>query len=445
MKKFQRRWRLFSWFISAFFQKHKLFLIFGFLAGILLFLGILKLATTVSLPFEFQKTKKVAIVGNFTPADLPPEILDLISLGLTSLSPAGEASPSLALKWEIKDNGKTYLFHLKDSVFWQDGSKFSASDVNYNLKDVKIEALDNLNLKVTLKEPFSPLPTIFARPLFKKGLIGLGRYKINRLKLKGDQVEFLSLSSVADNLPPLEFKFYPNEQTAVTAFKLGEVSILEKIENIQEFNHDKNILVNKAVYYNFNIVAFYNNHLPFFQSKANRQALSYAIPNLKEEKTLSPLNPNSWAYYPKVKDYTYNFNLAEQLFEKPSATSSSKLTISTFPSFLNLAQAIAKSWTELGLKVNVKIENSFPTNFDVLLASQEIPADPDQYHLWHSTQTTNITGFSNPRVDKLLEDGRKTLDREERLKIYQDFQKYLMEEAPAAFLFHPTLYTVERI
>lgn len=443
MKKLQRRFRLLIWFIRAYLQKHKLFLFFGFLAGLGLFLGVIKLASTLSLPIELKKTKKIAVVGSFTPSALPSNILNLISLGLTTLNPAGEASPSLAKRWDIRDNGKTYIFHLKDHVFWQDGTEFKAADVNYNLKDVKIEAIDDQTLKVNLKDTFSPLPSLFSRPIFKRGLVGLGLYKINRLILKGDRVEFISLLSVADNLPSLEFKFYPSEETAITAFKLGEVNTLEKIEDIQEFAKSKNITKTRSIFFNFNIVVFYNTRLPLLQSKTNRQALSYAIPNLNEEKSYGPINPASWAYFPKVKEYSYDFELAKQLFEKPATPSS--ITISTFPSFLKIAQTIAQSWSKLDLKVNVKVENSLPANFDILLVSQEIPADPDQYHLWHSTQETNISGLANPRIDKLLEDGRKTLEKKTRLEIYQDFQKYLLEEAPATFLYHPTLYTIERI
>ena len=78
------------------------------------------------------------------------------------------------------------------------------------------------------------------------------------------------------------------------------------------------------------------------------------------------------------------------------------------------------------------------------MASQEIPADPDQYTLWHSTQSTNITGYNSPKIDKLLEDGRKISDKEERKAIYLDFQRFLVEDTPAAFLFHPTVYTIIR-
>ena len=48
------------------------------------------------------------------------------------------------------------------------------------------------------------------------------------------------------------------------------------------------------------------------------------------------------------------------------------------------------------------------------------------------------------KIDKLLESGRKESDQEKREKIYFDFQRYLVEDAPAVFLFHPTTYTISR-
>jgi len=75
----------------------------------------------------------------------------------------------------------------------------------------------------------------------------------------------------------------------------------------------------------------------------------------------------------------------------------------------------------------------------------EIPKDVDQYPLWHSTQSdTNMSKFSNFRIDKLLEEGRVELDTDERRKIYLDFQRFLLEEAPAAFLYHPRYYSITR-
>lgn len=450
MKKIIRRLRLYLWFFQAFIQRHRFLLFLGFLFGFLFFLVLVKLAANFSIPLSITQTKKIAVIGAFSPSNLPSNIQNYLSLGLTSIDKNGKILPSLATKWEIKDEGKTYLFYLKDNVFWHDGTKFNAADVNYNLKDVKIESLGNQIIKISLKEPFSPLLALVSRPIFKKGLIGLGPYKLKRLSLKDGHLDLILLEGArridGQNLTPLAFKFYASESLAMTAFKLGEVNLLEKINQVDEFKSAKNVKITSYVYQNFNIMLFYNTRLPFLQEKTNRQALSYAIPFLSQDQSFGPLNPNSWAYNSKVKNYASDFEQAKELFGKDnSSTSSSSLTIATFPSFINLAQIISASWQKLGLKTQIKVENALPMEFDVLIASQEIPVDPDQYQLWHSTQATNITGLSNPRIDKLLEDGRKTLEEDKRIKIYQDFQKYLLEEAPAAFLFHPKLYTVERI
>jgi len=115
---------------------------------------------------------------------------------------------------------------------------------------------------------------------------------------------------------------------------------------------------------------------------------------------------------------------------------------------LPIAEDIKNSWKDiLGINVSITIENQIDLdNFDALLTYGAITQDPDQYLFWHSTQTnTNITKLNNSRIDKLLEQGRQTSDQIERKQIYQDFQRYLLEESPAIFLSYPTVYTVSRL
>ena len=77
-----------------------------------------------------------------------------------------------------------------------------------------------------------------------------------------------------------------------------------------------------------------------------------------------------------------------------------------------------------------------PQNFQALLFSQNLPSDPDQYALWHSTQElTNLSKYASPRVDRDLEDGRKNNDMEQRKQRYLDFQKVLNDDTPATFLY----------
>jgi peptide/nickel transport system substrate-binding protein len=73
-----------------------------------------------------------------------------------------------------------------------------------------------------------------------------------------------------------------------------------------------------------------------------------------------------------------------------------------------------------------------------------MPKDPDQYMLWHSSQQNNISNYKNLRIDKLLEDGRQTQDQDQRVKLYEDFQKYLLDDPPATFLYFPYVYDIKR-
>jgi len=56
----------------------------------------------------------------------------------------------------------------------------------------------------------------------------------------------------------------------------------------------------------------------------------------------------------------------------------------------------------------------------------------------------NITNYQSPKLDKLLEDGRKLTDQNERQAVYFDFQKTLVEDTPVIFLYHPTVYTISK-
>ena len=445
MKRVVSKGRILFWLTSTFFSRYRKHLLSGFIGGVFIFLLTIKISPLIALLFPSKQV--IGIVGSYTPTTLPLSIQNLISLGLTKTNLMGETLPSLAVSWETKEE-KVYLFRLREDVFWHDGERFTAQDINYNLKGTEIELLDQFTIEFRLKEPFSPLPLLLSQPIFKKGLIGAGTYEVSRLKLNAGRIGLISLTPTVQNkgLPKLTFKFYPTESAAVTAFKLGEVDILQDLSDEYNFSSWKNIEIEKEVLSNQIVTIFYNLSSSLLSEKAFRQALNFAIPDLDEEKASGPISPNSWAFSEKVKIYEFNLEKGKELLkEKDSATNAANLTLSTFPSFLSLAQKIANSWEELGVETIVRVENTIPEDFEALLTIQPIPLDPDQYPLWHSTQErTNISNFRDPKIDKLLEDGRKTFKKEERKLIYADFQKYLVDEAPAVFLYYPTVYTISR-
>ena len=115
-----------------------------------------------------------------------------------------------------------------------------------------------------------------------------------------------------------------------------------------------------------------------------------------------------------------------------------------------MAKQIASVWREK-LDIEVKVEpiatNDIvpriiePRDFEVLLFGQEVGRDPDRYVLWHSAQKNppglNFSGFDQVRADRALEEGRNELDNEKRIIHYNEFQKVVVDQVPAVFLYHP--------
>lgn len=434
----RRRFRLFLWFFKAFLRKYFKVIIFGLILGTAVFFFYSYFAHLLPWP---KKTIRVGLVGRYTPSDLPLSVLEKISRGLVKINLEGSPVPDLAEKWEVNDGGKVYTFHLKKGLTWQNGTPLKAGEIHYDLKDVGLTAKNDSVLEFRLKEPFSPFPTILAQPIFKKGFLGVGEYKVTSIQSTGNFIQSIKL----ENEDVLVFKFYPTEKAALLGFKLGEVDELRAIIDPSELTNWPGIRITREIGYDQFVAVFYNMTDPQLSTKPLRLALTYAIEKpLDKTRALCSLNPNSWAYNSEVKSYDYNLQKAKEFLEE-SKLKEVNLELTTTFSQLPVAEKIKDSWEELGVKTTVKVVSVFPETFQAFLASQEIPDDPDQYTLWHSTQKrTNITGYDNPRVDKLLEDARKTLNKKERLAYYLDFQRFLVEDAPAAFLFHPTVYTITR-
>ncbi|HRN70225.1 MAG TPA: hypothetical protein PLS49_03485, partial [Candidatus Woesebacteria bacterium] len=147
------------------------------------------------------------------------------------------------------------------------------------------------------------------------------------------------------------------------------------------------------------------------------------------------------------KRFQYNPNTSSRIIERYTESSSAaNLRISTYYDYLSLADKVKDNLSAAGLHIDVEVlTGNLPNNFTLLLAQMTLSKDPDQYFFWHSTQKgTNITSYKNVRVDKALEDGRATFNLENRKEIYTDFQRVLVEDMPAYFLYYPYSYTIKR-
>ncbi len=442
---FMRNLRYYYKFLIAFISRFKGILLIGLVAGI-----IISLSLKFIYPFFSSRSQeRIGVIGKYSTANLPHSILSLISGGLTETETTGLIKPQLASSWSAGDDGKTWTFRLKDGVKWQDGKEITSDDLVYTFSDVAVEKPDRKTIVFRLKSSFSPFPGIASKPIFKRGFLGFGPWKVAKITVSGSFVQRITL--VNDQKQKKTFIFYPTEERAKLGFKLGQVNKLEGIFNPSPIDSWKTINATNSPNKDEVVAIFFNTspNSRLLSEKTIRQALSYAInkDKLGSTRAVSPISPLSWAYNPQVKPYDYNPDKAKEIIGGLPKELKQDLSIRlvTTPILLNQAEKIAKDWESVGMDVILQVTSVIPSDFDAYLAIFDIPKDPDQYAIWHSSQvSTNISRYLNPRIDKLLEDGRTELDQETRKNIYIDFQRFLVEDSPAIFLYHPTSYTIER-
>ena len=433
-------------FTQTFLKRHFNQIILSVLVGFFITLFLLQIYPLLSV-FLTRKHQTVGMVGLYSVANLPLSVRQKISFGLMNLLPNGETTPAAALSWDVVNN-LIYTYKIKPNLYWHNGKKFLAGDVNYKIKDANITVIDDYTLRIELKEPYSPLNGYLSQPLLLDHLNGLGNYKIVKIDYRKDnKIQQLTLLPFDRSQPTQTYKFYPNTQDALLAFKLGEIDMLEDLDTESGLLDWKNLEVDSKSFYNEIVALFYNLDSEKFKEKEVRQALAYAVPPFdKFDKAVSPVYPLSWAYSQKLRLYKYDTETAQKILSKsPLSSASSELILTSTPDLLNTAQKIVDSWNKIGIPSKVRVDSTVPSDFQVLLHTLPIPSDPDQYIYWQSTQeNTNISRYSSPKIDKLLEDGRKTLDKDQRTKIYADFQFYLVDDAPAIFLYYPKHFTIRR-
>ena len=461
------------WYITTYFKKHGWVLGSSVIGALIIFSFFI---SSIAQKIEQKPRRYVGLVGKYTLNSLPISIQNQLSAGLTKIEDDNTVSPHLAERWAIEDGGKTYRFVVKKNIRWQDGKKLEPTDINYQFPDVETITTPN-DIIFKLPDEFVPFPTTVSKPVFKTVqkkhllffkrpmLVGIGSYVLEDYQQTGQKLTEVVLGGPTEKII---YRFYFTENEAILAFKRGEVDELPDLSSSYDVAEWPNVEVSSNVNENRYLAVFFNNSHPLF-TKNVRQALSYATTKPQGKiRALGPINPNSWAYLEGGKSYVKDSARAiERLLDEiPFEPLSIELT--TTYNFADDAEEIKKEWEEFGqqayeacltekavtdkdqcvntqIEINIRITN-FPdtNNFEILLLGQEIPPDPDQYHLWHSEQSTNFTGYKNTRIDALLEKGRKTAEKNDRKAIYQEFQQFLLEDAPAIFLKHLESYEIMR-
>jgi peptide/nickel transport system substrate-binding protein len=176
-----------------------------------------------------------------------------------------------------------------------------------------------------------------------------------------------------------------------------------------------------------------------------------------------PIRPGTWAYTDDVPRYAFDPARARRLLaeagwkdrdgdgivenENGKPFAFTLLTNQGNDERRKIGEIIQQRLKDVGVKVDIQViewaafikEYVRPRRFDAVILGLGTGVDPDQYVVWHSSQTgpdrMNLTSFSNPEVDRLLEIGRATCDRRDRVRYYHRIQEILAEDLPMLFLY----------
>lgn len=453
MKSFQKKLRQYYWLVTSFTKKNFKFIVISCVAA---FFGIVFIVNFFPLfsAVLSSGSKTVGLVGQHPLQSPPAEVTSLISSPLITIDAKGDIVPVLANSWEVLNEGKTYRFHLRNDLLWHDGNQFSASDINYNFQGVTQKPIDDFTIDFNLSQPLTIFPIYLVRPVIKTPLVGVaGKYKVQSLKATKNIIDAVHLSPISRDDPYITFKFYKTEEELITAYQRGSITSFTtpNAATAEKFSSWKNTDIERAIDYSQITSVFFNTSKDFFKERDVRKGIAQAVPEVTKYGVTakSPIPPTSWAYNDAVKETHVNLDKAKTLLEKNLTSSDSgKITLYTFYDYINLADEMKFNLSQVGLTLNLKIISAvsqLPSDYDLFLTAWSPPSDPDQYFFWHSTQeNTNVTKFNNAKIDKLLEDGRRIINNNQRKKVYDDFQKTITDEQPAVFLYHPYIYTISR-
>lgn len=206
-----------------------------------------------------------------------------------------------------------------------------------------------------------------------------------------------------------------------------------------------------------------NNRLAPFDDVRVRQAFSHALDKERLIETFSdgnalpafgPLPPGMPGYGGLDGDrYPYDADRARQLlaeagYENPSEMGTLTFTTQGYDDIGPYVTAIITLWQEtLGVTIEPVMLEPF-TYYDELYAGNvghfyssgwcaDYP-DPQNFLdvLYHSDSAQNLGGFSDPQIDALLESARGESDVQERLTMYQEAERLIVEQAPVIFTSH---------
>jgi len=416
--------------------------------------------------------------------------------GLTSIAQDLTVQPGLAESWEVSEDGLTYTFTLREGVTFHDGSAMTAEDVAASIRRVQaettgsplasrvspitdIEVVDDTTVVFTLNAPFAPilssLATIAIVPAefeadveaLQQNPVGTGPFQFTEWQPNG----FIDLAAFADyhteGMPAVEsvrFNFVPEAATRQVGLTSGEYDILPGLDpaTALQLQGQPGVTVHETRDLAYTLVGMNTERAPFDNALV-RQALNLAL-NRQEiidgalfgaGVPAGPLSPalETWALdTAEYACYTQSVEQAQALLAEAGVTTPISVTMNVLPrqDARDIAQVVQQQAAAAGFEIELInqeigqfVQDWSNSNFDLFVSANGGSPDPDEYfyRTFRTDGSTNVFQYSNPDLDALLDEGRSSSDQETRRGIYENVQRALACDGPAAHIAYGNLFT----
>jgi peptide/nickel transport system substrate-binding protein len=398
--------------------------------------------------------------------------------------------PELAESWDVLEDGKVYVFHLRKGVKFHDGTDFDAEVVRWNFQRIvdpeekaidvpfysiveAVEVVDPYTVKFILKHPSATLlpvmaanragflqlsPTSYQRwgkENVRLHPVGTGPFKLARW----DQNQIIVLEKNPDYFKPrlpyldrIELRIIKEGVTRVTALRTGEVDFANAVprEHVDRLTRDTKIQLLKGRETQRISTQFNQRQLPFKDVRVRRALLGYGIDRQAIAKTaLLGLAQPLWSFVPSgskgyldfAELYPYDPDKAKGLLKEAGYDERNPLryTIMTHggeASLPTIATILKTQYAKLGVEATVEVIDRpiflrrmyQDRDWDQLVNLTAAAFDP--YSIARAIDRragNNTINHDDKQVDALIDRLKEAATEEAFLQAGYDFQRYIAE------------------
>jgi peptide/nickel transport system substrate-binding protein len=420
---------------------------------------------------------------------------NLIYSGLVRSDPAGGTNiePSLADRWTVSPDGKTYTFHLRPGIKFSNGQPVTAQDVAWSLNrfgNPKINAAMSSvaigfghatvagpsTVRVQLAKPVAAFLyniSIWPGFILPKNLVetegkafyrhpvGTGPFMVKDF-VRGSHITFVRNPYYWEHGKPyldsVRFDFATDSNSRILALRGGTAQIMDGVpfSQIASLRADKNVTVQSAKVPLF--MGLWLNHAdkPFTDVNV-RRAIQYALNRQQMNRDIfAGLGeiPNSVlmglrydAPLSAVKPYPYDLAKAKQLMATshyPKGFSTTLQYPSGYDYYKQLVLLMQQELGAIGIKVKLIEEDPATTTskflaikYDMTFPFPSFTSDvtvPDEYAQFLADPSNGLHGFfsnwQDPAIQQKVEKFTTTLSDSARAQQWPQIQQALLNETP---------------